>query len=107
MRISDWSSDVCSSDLWIAGMALGTFMGPAQAASRTLMARLAPPAQRAEMFGLYSLSGKATNFAGPLALGWATLAFDSHRAGMATILVFLTAGFLLLPTVRDPAHRPC
>jgi len=91
---------------WIAGMALGTFMGPAQAASRTLMARLAPPDQRAEMFGLYSLSGKATNFAGPLALGWATLAFDSQRAGMATILVFLVAGFLLLLTVKEPAGRP-
>lgn len=91
---------------WVAGMALGTFMGPAQAASRTLMARLAPAEQRAEMFGLYALSGKATNFAGPLALGWATLAFDSQRAGMATILVFLVAGFALLLTVREPAHRP-
>lgn len=91
---------------WVAGMALGTFMGPAQAASRTLMARLAPAEQRAEMFGLYALSGKATSFAGPLALGWATLAFDSQRAGMATILIFLVAGFLLLLTVREPAHRP-
>ena len=91
---------------WIAGMALGTFMGPAQAASRTLMAKLAPAEQRAEMFGLYALSGKATNFAGPLALGWATLAFDSQRAGMATILVFLVAGFALLLTVREPAGQP-
>lgn len=91
---------------WIAGMAMGTFMGPAQAASRTLMAKLAPADQRAEMFGLYALSGKATNFAGPLALGWATLAFDSQRAGMATILMFLTAGLLLLLTVKEPAHRP-
>lgn len=91
---------------WVAGMAMGTFMGPAQAASRTLMARLAPADQGAEMFGLYALSGKATNFAGPLTLAWATLAFDSQRAGMATILVFLTAGFLLLLTVKQPAHRP-
>ena len=91
---------------WVAGIALGTFMGPAQAASRTLMARLAPAGQRAEMFGLYALSGKATNFAGPLALGWATLVFDSQRAGMATILLFLIAGFALLLTVREPAHRP-
>lgn len=91
---------------WVAGMALGTFMGPAQAASRTLMAKLAPVEQRAEMFGLYALSGKATNFAGPLTLGWATLAFDSQRAGMATILAFLIAGLALLLTVREPAHRP-
>jgi len=86
---------------WGIGMALGTFMGPAQAASRTFMARLAPETQRAEMFGLYALSGKATNFAGPLVLGWATLAFDSQRAGMATIVVFLAVGFALLLTVRE------
>jgi UMF1 family MFS transporter len=65
------------------------------------MARLAPEDQRAEMFGLFALSGKATNFAGPLLLGWATLAFDSQRAGMATIVVFLVVGFALLLTVRE------
>lgn len=86
---------------WVIGMALGTFMGPAQAASRSFMARLAPADQRAEMFGLFALSGKATNFAGPLVLGWATLAFESQRAGMATIVLFLIAGLALLTTVRD------
>jgi UMF1 family MFS transporter len=86
---------------WGIGMALGTFMGPAQAASRSYMARLAPPDQRAEMFGLFALSGKVTNFAGPLLLGWATLAFDSQRAGMATIVLFLVAGLALLTTVRE------
>lgn len=86
---------------WGIGMALGTFMGPTQAASRSLMARLAPEDQRAEMFGLFALSGKATNFAGPLLLGWATLAFDSQRAGMATIVLFLAVGFALLMTVRE------
>jgi UMF1 family MFS transporter len=85
---------------WVIGAALGTFMGPTQAASRSLMARLAPEDQRAEMFGLFALSGKATNFAGPLVLGWATLAFDSQRAGMATIIVFLIAGLWLLRGVR-------
>lgn len=85
---------------WVIGAALGTFMGPTQAASRSLMARLAPADQQAEMFGLFALSGKATNFAGPLVLGWATLAFDSQRAGMATIIVFLLAGLWLLRGVR-------
>ncbi len=92
---------------WVIGMALGTFMGPTQTASRSFMARLAPEDQRAEMFGLFALSGKATNFAGPLLLGWVTLAFDSQRAGMATIVVFLVAGLALLTTVRaDPGRRP-
>jgi UMF1 family MFS transporter len=87
---------------WGLGMALGTFLGPAQAASRSLMARLAPPAKSAEMFGLYALSGKATAFIGPALLGWVTLFFDSQRAGMATILFFLIGGLLLLLPVKEP-----
>jgi UMF1 family MFS transporter len=90
---------------WGLGLALGVFMGPVQAASRTLCARLAPPAMRAEFFGLFALSGRATSFAGPAALGWATLVWNSQRAGMATILVFLGAGLLLLAGMRQGTTR--
>jgi UMF1 family MFS transporter len=89
---------------WAIGMALGVFVGPAQAASRSMMARLAPAVMRTEMFGLYALSGKATAFLGPLAFGFATQLFDSQRAGMATILVFLGVGLVLLLPVREPRH---
>lgn len=87
---------------WAIGSALGLFVGPAQSASRSLMARLAPEVMRTEMFGLYAMSGKATAFLGPLAFGLATDIFDSQRAGMATILVFLAVGLLLLLPVREP-----
>lgn len=43
---------------WALGMALGIFFGPAQAASRSLMARLAPADMQAEMFGLHALSDR-------------------------------------------------
>ncbi len=87
---------------WVLGVGLGVFVGPAQAASRSLMARLAPPGMTTEMFGLYALSGKATAFLGPWVLAWATLAFDSQRAGMATIVVFLAVGLVLLLPVAEP-----
>jgi UMF1 family MFS transporter len=86
---------------WIFGSLLGVFVGPAQAASRSMMARLAPPDMRAEMFGLFALSGKATAFLGPAVLGSATLYFNSQRAGMATILLFWLVGLALLIGVRD------
>ena len=86
---------------WIFGSLLGVFVGPAQAASRSMMARLAPPDMRAEMFGLFALSGKATAFLGPAVLGSATLYFNSQRAGMATILLFWLVGLALLTGVRD------
>ncbi|MFQ5939507.1 MAG: MFS transporter, partial [Alphaproteobacteria bacterium] len=87
---------------WVFALVLGSFFGPAQAASRSLMARLVPPGMETEMFGLYAFTGKVTAFVGPAVLGWATLAFDSQRAGMATILPFLLVGAALLLTVREP-----
>jgi UMF1 family MFS transporter len=89
--------------LWfyVLGCAIGVFVGPAQSAARSLMARLAPEAMRTEMFGLYALSGKATAFMGPAAVTWVTLWSGSERLGMATILVFFMVGFVLMLWVRD------
>ncbi len=88
--------------LWTAALVLGLFIGPVQSSSRTLMARLAPPGKQAEMFGLYALSGRVTAFAGPAVVAWATDAFGSQRAGLATVLVFLLGGLALLLGVRAP-----
>jgi UMF1 family MFS transporter len=86
---------------WIAALAIGVFLGPVQAASRTWMARRAPEERRAELFGLMALSGKATAFVGPFLLAEATLATGSQRWGMATILVFFAVGLALLLSTRS------
>ncbi len=58
---------------------------------------------RNQSFGLYELAGKVTFFIGPLVLGLATQGFDSKRAGISTILIFLLAGiFMLLPLDEPP-----
>jgi UMF1 family MFS transporter len=90
---------------WALAVALGIFFGPAQSASRSLMAKLAPVGLVAETFGLYALAGKATAFLGPAVFGWVTGLFHSQRAGLATVLVFLLTGLLLLLPVQDPALR--
>lgn len=90
---------------WILTLTLGLFVGPAQAAGRSLMTRLSPEGREAEMFGLFALSGKATAWAGPMLLGWVTLLFDSQRAGMATIIVFFLIGLLILLPLREPPAR--
>ncbi len=87
---------------WIAATGLGFFVGPAQAASRSLMARIAPPESRNAMFGLYAFSGRATGFIGPATLGTVTAATGSQRAGMAAIIVLLMAGWALLAATRMP-----
>jgi len=85
---------------WILALSMGLFFGPVQAASRSFMARVAPPEARTEMFGLYALSGKITAFLGPLVLAWAVTLSGSQRVGMATVVVFLVAGLWLLRGVR-------
>ena len=94
---------------WAAALPLGLFVGPAQAAGRSYMAHVAPADIRTEMFGLYALAGKATNFLGPAVLAWMTDAFHSPRAGMASILAFFVVGgalLLFVPDVRDVARVP-
>ncbi|MCA0912470.1 MFS transporter [Marinobacter nauticus] len=81
---------------WIWGMILGIFVGPLQSASRSHLARVAPPHLQTQMFGLFAFSGKATAFAGPLLVGLVTSVTDSQRWGMSTILLFLLIGFVLM-----------
>jgi len=86
---------------YIFALGIGAFLGPAQAASRSMMARLAPRELMTEFFGLYALAGKATAFVGPAVLGWVTVLADSQRIGMATILPFFIVGLWLILGVRE------
>ncbi len=92
--------------LWFIGLALalGLFLGPAQAASRTLMGRLAPAGGEGEAYGLYGLTGRATGFVGPWLFAAVTAAFASQRAGMATVIVLFALGGLIVATVRETAR---
>ena len=80
---------------------LGFCMGPMQAASRTLVGRLAPPSMSGEFFGLFALSGRATAWMAPLAIGIITASTGSNRLGVACVLFFLVLGFCLLWRVRE------
>jgi UMF1 family MFS transporter len=91
---------------WALAILLGFCVGPAQAAGRSLMARLSPERMETEMFGLYAMAGKATAFSGPFVLGQVVLYSGSQRAGMASVVVFLVLGGLVLLSVREPQSRP-
>jgi UMF1 family MFS transporter len=93
--------------LWIFGLALGIFMGPVQAASRSYLARTAPEELRGEMFGLFALSGKLTSFLGPLLVGWVTLLTGSQRWGMSVVIaLFILGGLLMLSVPRADDMQP-
>ena len=80
---------------------LGFCMGPMQAASRTMIGRIAPEGMTGEFYGLFALSGRATAWMAPLAIGIVTAASGSTRIGMACVLAFLVLGFILLWNVRE------
>jgi UMF1 family MFS transporter len=85
------------------GLMIGMGMGPMQAASRTLVGRLAPPGKVGECYGLFALSGRATAFFAPFLIGVSTQASGSLRASLVVILAMLCLGFLLLAPVKEPA----
>lgn len=91
--------------LYLAGLLLGVFVGPNQAASRSLLGRFVPSGKQAEFFGFYAFSGKAMAFAGPLLLGIVTQATGDQRIGMASILGFFIVGGILLLRVDEAAGR--
>jgi len=85
----------------LLGCLIGMAGGPLQAASRTLLIRLAPQDRIGQFFGLFALTGKVTSFIGPLMIGIVTAATASQKAGMAVLVGFFLAGSALLARVRQ------
>src|SRR6266581_4289383 len=85
----------------VLGCLIGAAGGPLQAASRTMLIRLAPQDRIAQCFGLFALTGKVTSFIGPLLIGVVTAVTESQKAGMAVVVVFFVAGLVLLARVGE------
>jgi UMF1 family MFS transporter len=85
----------------VLGSLIGMAGAPLQAASRTLLIRMAPKERIAQYFGLFALTGKVTSFVGPLLVGIVTAVTASQKAGMATLVIFFLGGLALLSRVRD------
>jgi UMF1 family MFS transporter len=85
----------------VLGCMIGAAGAPLQAASRSLLIRIAPKDRIAQYFGLFALTGKVTSFIGPLLIGVITAVTASQKAGMAGLVVFFLAGLLLLSRVKE------
>jgi UMF1 family MFS transporter len=81
------------------GLFLCTFVGPAQAASRTMMSRLSADDKQGQAFGLYATTGRAVSFLAPAA--WAIfVGLFSPIYGILGLMLILVVGLLLLISVR-------
>lgn len=85
---------------WTAGLALCLFVGPAQSASRTFLARLIPAGREGEVFGLYATTGRAVSFLAPTMFALFVGISGEAYFGILGIMLVLLAGLLLLLPVR-------
>ncbi|WP_344780200.1 MFS transporter [Microbacterium kribbense] len=89
---------------WIGGLVLSACVGPAQAATRSLLARVTPDGMQGEIFGLYATTGRVASFLAPglwaLFIAW----FGATYWGILGITIVLLAGLILLLFVRLPRH---
>lgn len=91
---------------WTFGLALCVFVGPAQSASRALLARLTPVGREGEMFGLYATTGRAASFLAPSAFSLSIMVFGAQHWGILGLIVVLALGLaLLLPVKTDDLDR--
>ncbi|MCS5735468.1 MFS transporter [Herbiconiux daphne] len=104
---------------WTFGLALCAFVGPAQSASRSFLARRIPEGRNGEIFGLYATTGKAATFLAPamftlfIGIGAAIGGPDANVQywGILGIVLVLLVGLLLMLGVRGdrrpaPTSRP-
>lgn len=91
-------ADLGTTMFWIAGLFLASFVGPAQAASRSFLARVAPQGKEGEVFGLYATTGRAAGWMAALLWGlFIALAGNQTIYGLLGItLVLLVGGTLMI-----------
>jgi MFS transporter, UMF1 family len=98
---------------WIFGLILCAFVGPAQSASRTFLARIIPAGREGEVFGLYATTGRAAIWISPslyslaIALSPDTATAAKTSWGILGILAVLLAGLAVLLPVKtgESLHR--
>src|SRR5690606_33420902 len=90
---------------WICGLVLSACVGPAQAASRSLLARVTPTGLQGEIFGLYATTGRVASFLAPMMWALVIAAFGATYWGVLGLAIVLAVGLTLLLLVRLPKHE--
>lgn len=86
---------------WVGGLILSACVGPAQAASRSYLARVTPAGKESEIFGLYATTGRATSWMSG-ALWTITIAATGATIwGTLGIVAVVLLGLVLMWFVQD------
>ncbi|CAD6007207.1 MFS transporter [Agreia sp. COWG] len=90
---------------WIGGLALCLFVGPAQTASRSLLARVSPAGREGEIFGLYATTGRAASFISPGLWALFISLAGAQYWGILGIVLVVAMGLVLMLLVKLPDLR--
>ncbi|WP_311767288.1 MFS transporter [Arachnia propionica] len=98
---------------WVFGLLMTVFVGPAQSASRSFLARIIPEGHSGEVFGLYATTGRAVSFLSSTM--WVLLLWvgsllvpvgeSAVHFGVLGVVLVLAAGLVALLPVREDGHR--
>ena len=86
---------------WIGGLILCAFVGPAQSASRSFLARVTPAGREGEIFGLYATTGRAASWMASAAWTGLIVLTAQTKFGILGIVIVLLVGLLLLLPVQE------
>ncbi len=96
---------------WACGLAMTLFVGPAQSASRSFLARIIPAGKAGEIFGMYATTGRAVSFLAPGAFGGAILIGtffvgqgEAQYFGILGIVLVLLIGLMAMMRVKEEGH---
>lgn len=97
---------------WILAVLVGMFQGGIQALSRSYFAKIIPPSQSGEYFGLYDICGKGAAFMGTTLVGLVSQLTGSINKGISVLSVIFIVGLVLFrlavatggPEKEEEAH---
>ena len=96
---------------WVLGLAMCVFVGPAQSASRSFLARAIPEGKSGEIFGLYATTGRAVSFLSSSFFGLfiiigaaVTGSQETQYFGILGVVLVLLAGLLVMIPVKEGGH---
>jgi UMF1 family MFS transporter len=91
---------------WYAAAIAGVCMGSSQSSGRAMAGMLAPPAQLAEFFGLWTFATRVASIIGPLSYGAITwMTGGNQRLAIASTAVLFVIGLVLLIPVNMKRGR--
>lgn len=91
---------------WYAAAIAGVCMGASQSSGRAMAGMLAPPAQLAEFFGLWTFATRVASIIGPLSYGAITwMTGGNQRLAIGFTAVLFVAGLALLMPVNMQRGR--